>query len=173
MPISYRLSRKIAQALSIVFKLLMKSERGFEFAGGIHDNLHRVPHISIRWIYQGVWREKLLNPIHELINLPHYVAQDLEDELFLLFVDQAHLEDEIPGENYVSDLPEDDSTDYRGWGDVELCAYCRHPFEDHLNSGIQEPCRHSGCTCPTFVSEEYMSWQQYCKSLDEIETKRQ
>jgi hypothetical protein len=146
----------------------MKSEKGFEFTGRIHDNLHRVPHISIHWIYQGIWREKLLSPIHDLINMPHYVAQDLEDELFALFVNQAHLdEDEIPKENYASDLPDDNPADYRGWGDDEPCANCGHPYQDHLNGGVQESCHNPHCFgCAQFVSEADQAWNDYLEQKE-------
>lgn len=189
------LTNFISYILSLPLRILLKFERTKQHALRVIKKLSTTgghEHFK-RQSDNPLWRNKFLRFIDLYINLPTVTSYILngrmQQPLYKAFggsiCDYCHwwipqgethqyCQDQL---NQKLDEWPDDSSLLKNilawWIELELCSYCEHPYQDHLNGGIQEPCRHSGCTCPTFVSEEYMAWQQYCKSLDEIETKRQ
>lgn len=92
MPSLYRFTYRVAYLISLPLKKIIKTERGFQLTDRMVEHLP-LPYISIPWIYQGIWRELLLHPLHELVNIPHYVSCDLEGIIYQLIANQVNEED--------------------------------------------------------------------------------
>lgn len=92
MPSLYRFTYRVAYLISLPLKKIIKTERGFQLTERMVEHLP-LPYISIPWIYQGIWRELLLHPLHELVNIPHYVSCDLEGIIYQLIANQVNEED--------------------------------------------------------------------------------